>query len=175
MSNLELSQQSGQQTLYRSVDGLSRSHNFAPAVGQAEIELTPPRPLPRVTPLYKPEPAPDQYEKPKRVPMQHIKVFMAIAGLLAGIYFDPSLLEQPHLIAGLYFLLVIVLRINSQKTFLLALAFLISVPVMLASDREMVADQFATLSYFLLAIGVAAAAWEMRKPTVLVENIDINF
>lgn len=108
-----------------------------------------------------PQPAPKQNGKRD---LRTLKIILAIFGLLVGMLLDTSLLEQPHLIAGLYFLFVVVLRIDSQKTFLLALAFLVSVPIMLAFGREFVAEQFATLSYFLLSIGVLSAAWEMNKP-----------
>lgn len=150
-------------TNYRSLDGLSRPGSNIPQPRVMAPEVRPP--AVKISPVN-----PPKLKQQSKRDYKNIKIASAVFGLLVAMFLDPTLLEQPHLIAGVYFLLVIALGIDSQNTFLLALMFLISVPVMLTFDREFVAEQFATLSYFLLVLGVGTAAWEMRmnKPATAI-------
>lgn len=88
-----------------------------------------------------------------------VLVFLSVAETI------PFLLANPHIIAGLYVLLALVLRLESKRTFGLALIFLIAVPLLTVLGQQPLAEIYATLSYLFLVIGVLTAMLELKLST----------
>lgn len=83
------------------------------------------------------------------------------AGIAAGVA-SATLAVGQWLVAA-YAVVVLVFRLPSRVSFLIALAALALVPVFTIMGRGALAENYAVYAYFLLAIGVVAAVRELRR------------
>ena len=82
--------------------------------------------------------------------------------LLLGAAFFLSLgISLPERLIGIYFIATLVYAIDSQRTFLIALIFLVLVAVWSAFGSSGSAEQFAIYAFYFLVIGLISAIREM--------------
>jgi len=96
---------------------------------------------------------------PRRLPLSQIfKAAIVLAGAIFFLSLDISLAER---FIGIYLVAAIVYAIDSQRTFLVALVFLIMVAVWSALGNSVSAEDYATYAFYFLAIGLVTAIREM--------------
>lgn len=98
-------------------------------------------------------------ERRKRIKRYTLFVVITLVGIVISMLTLDF--ETGRWLICAYAILVLVLRLNSRYTFLMALFALVMVPFLRAMNRELVSNSYATYTYLLLLIGVATAAVEL--------------
>jgi hypothetical protein len=81
--------------------------------------------------------------------------------LLSAAFFLSLGISLPERLIGIYLVATLVYAIDSQRTFLIALIFLVMVAVWSAFGNSVSAEQFAIYAFYFLVIGLISAIREM--------------
>ena len=87
-----------------------------------------------------------------------LKVVVVLAAAYGFLSLDISL---PERLIGIYFALALVYAIDSQRTFLVALVFLVMVAGWSAFGNSVSAENYAIYAFYFLVIGLVSAIREM--------------
>ena len=117
----------------------------------------PAKPTARVRP--KPTAAqPRRHLNSKQLAVHALKAAIVIAGAVGFLSLGISL---PERLIGIYFVAATVYAVDSQRTFLVALIFLIMVAVWSALGNSISAEDYAIYAFYFLVIGLVSAIREM--------------
>lgn len=83
--------------------------------------------------------------------------------LLTASEITPFLLTRPLLVAALYIMLIVFFGIRSEKSFGIALLFLLLVPLVNALQQPQLAGLYAVYAYYFLAVATGSAIIESRR------------
>ena len=90
--------------------------------------------------------------------IQISKALITLAGAIVFLALNIPLAER---FIGIYFVVSVVYAIDSQRTFLVALIFLVLVAVWSGLGRSLKAEDFAIYAFYFLVIGLIGAVREM--------------
>jgi hypothetical protein len=94
---------------------------------------------------------------PRRLIVGAIKVALVLIG---AVLFLLLTIPLPERLIGVYFVISIVYNIDSQRTFIVALIFLVMVAVSSAIGASVPAESYAVYAFYFLVIGLIAAIRE---------------
>ena len=114
--------------------------------------------VPRVNAPVTPKQQPHRKLSLKQLAVRALKVLIVLAGAVGFFALNVSL---PERLIGIYFVLAIVYAIDSQRTFLVALIFLVMVAVWSALGNSISAEDFAVYAFYFLVIGLVSAIREI--------------
>lgn len=99
----------------------------------------------------------------KRIVGQIIRAAIVIAGAVVFLSLN---IDLPERLIGIYFVASVVYAIDSQRTFLVALIFLVMVAVWSALGQNVPAENYAIYAFYFLVIGLVSALRELvvHKP-----------
>jgi hypothetical protein len=92
-----------------------------------------------------------------------VRAVIVIAG---DIFFLSLNIDLPERLIGIYFVASLVYAIDSQRTFLVALIFLVMVAIWSALGQNVPAENYAIYAFYFLVIGLVSALRELvvHKP-----------
>jgi hypothetical protein len=92
-----------------------------------------------------------------------VRAVIVIAG---AIFFLSLNIDLPERLIGIYFVASLVYAIDSQRTFLVALIFLVMVAIWSALGQNVPAENYAIYAFYFLVIGLVSALRELvvHKP-----------
>jgi hypothetical protein len=109
-----------------------------------------------------------------RWPLRKILIEAAKAAVLvaAAVFFLSLGVDLPERLIGIYFVASVVYSIDSQRTFLVALIFLVMVAVWSAFGQNVPAENYAIYAFYFLVIGLVSALRELvvHKPKSRAKN-----
>lgn len=111
-----------------------------------------PPPAPTANPLADAFPA-----KKKRLPWIYVPISLGVLG--AGVLL-PNIQYGQWLIAA-YALIALIFRLKSQVTFSIALFALATIPILMLTNNQPLAENYAVYSFLLLVIGLVSASVEL--------------
>ncbi len=137
---------------------------------QPAYQPWPTKQLPVTAPIQAPQSSSfaPAFESPKKKSWFSIRtvlgVFLSFIGILlimTGLF--TPLLQQPHIVVGLYIPIALIFKLKSQTSFTLALLLLLAIPILIIIGQQPLAETYAIFSFYFLVVGVLMATFELRS------------